>query len=108
MVGTTVLSYQMSIEDKFLHGMINAEMRGAIRVACHYAKVYAKFVGVEKIPIDPFGQKTHDLMVAAWEKHYFDMLEVIGTQITKNLVEIRAKYKNMNQDLPEIVPMARR
>lgn len=103
LVGTTALSYQMMIEDKLLHAMVNAEMRGAYQVACEYAIVYSRFVGVKVIPERPLTSRMeHDEQVRKWFEFYFKLMNVWGTQITTNLTNIRSFYKEKDDDIPKM------
>jgi len=98
--GTSALSYQMMVEDKLLHAMINAEMRGAYYTACKYAKNYAKFVGVDPIPQEPILAMNMGELHQKWVEYYFDLWDAIGTRISTNLAQIRAMYRQEDDDIP--------
>lgn len=95
----------MMWEEKWGSAMINAEMRGAIRTACEYAKVLCTYIGVpekdmpNKVMIK--GRKREEI-IADFEEHYFTLLELIGKQISKTLKEVRVKYRDKNMDIPQV------
>lgn len=102
--GNTALSYQMMYEEKWTSAMINAEMRGAIRMACRYARVLCKFIGLDKDKIPQFPMikgKNREQIIEAIEDHYFELLEIIGDQISAKLAEVRKKYGRKDPDIPE-------
>lgn len=92
----------MMIEDKLLHAMINAEMRGGYQIACEYAKIYCMFVGCKDIPQSPLGTKSIGENNMEWLSYYFKLLGTFGKQITTNLSIIRKQYKEKNYDIPTI------
>lgn len=94
------LGYQMMVEDKLLHAMVNAEMRGAYYTACKYAKNYAKFVGVNPIPQEPILAMNMGELHQKWVEYYFELWDAIGTTISRNLVDIRARYRSEDDDIP--------
>lgn len=92
-------------EAQWTGAMINAEQRGALRMACRYARVLCKFIGLQKDKIPPFPMikgKNRDQIVEAIEDHYFELLEVIGDRIFIKLGEIRKEYRKKDADIPEV------
>lgn len=102
LAGNTALSYQMMIEEKLLTAMTNAEQRNALQTACHYAKVYCKFVGVPEkdMPIKPMSKIEHKEFFPQWTEYYFNLLETFGNRITQNLERVRKQYGKKDDDIP--------
>lgn len=91
---STALGYQMMIEQHLLQSMVSSEQRNNFYIACAYAKVYAKFLNIDKetIPKMPISSNSVVTDAIEWQKYYFDILMVICEKMKLNLIEVRNKY----------------
>src|SRR6185312_15439773 len=104
MAGNTALSYQMMIEEKLLTAMMNAEQRGAIQMACGYAREYCRFLQVEEkdMPKKPLNNIDSRQFYPEWTGYYFNLMEAWGKKISENLIRVRKEYGGKNKDIPKM------
>ena len=101
MAFTTVLSYQMMIEEKLYSAMINAEQRSSFYIACGYAEGLARFLELESIPARPVGQKNTADVNEAYLHYYFLLLHAINEKETKIIKDVRVRYGKGSKDIPK-------
>lgn len=100
MVYTTVLSYQMMIEEKLYAAMINAEQRSHFYIACGYGRALAEFILLDDIPPAPVGASTAQEIQEAWMKYYFVLLQAIIKKENEIIKDVRVRYNKGSKDLP--------
>lgn len=83
---------------------MNAEQRGAIQMACGYAREYCRFVGVkdEDMPKKPLNNIDSRMFFPEWNNYYFNLMETWGKKITENLIRVRKEYGGKNKDIPKM------
>ena len=90
------------VEEKLFSAMVNAEQRGVYYIAARYARIYAKFIGVDNLQQMPLKANTKNEFIDIWLKDYFDTLDKLGETIKKVLIEVREKYgKKGKTGIPE-------
>ena len=101
MAYTTVLSYQMMIEEKLYTAMINAEQRSSFYIACGYAEGLARFLELEHIPARPLGQKNTQEVNDSYLHYYFELLHAIIERETDIIKDVRKRYGKGSKDIPK-------
>lgn len=100
---TTVLSYQMMIENHLLGACMNAERSGSIEMASLYLETYATFIKCDLTNVaPPFNEKTIGENRQAWINYYFKLWKKVGKDLAKNIEDVRSKYQDKNADIPTI------
>ena len=100
MAYTTVLSYQMMIEEKLYSAMINAEQRSNYFIACGYADALITFLKISDAPGRPVGIKGNADGVEAYLEHYFELLNCIIKKETEIIADVRTRYGKGSKDIP--------
>lgn len=101
MAFTTVLSYQMMIEEKLYTAMINAEQRSSFYIACGYGEALARFLELDTIPDRPVGHKSTQDINESYLHYYFELLHAIIEKETAIIKDVRVRYGKGSKDIPK-------
>jgi hypothetical protein len=90
---TTLLTYQVTYEQKLFELMTNSQQMGEIGMACMYGETLLEFLDVEQLPQKGIALKSGALHEAGtWQQYYAILVKTIMNKIKVNIRAVRAHY----------------